>query len=137
MFTVPIISRRKIHILLLKECVWVLLLAAQEPINKPGWWKEKFVFLQMPATGWGDGVGHLSTPTRTGSQWVRAFMDRSVWGGGGGGEATFRNSTVSSDSLLQIDHQWSDQCQLGCFRYSYSSVPASLIAQLVNNLPAM
>ena len=29
--------------------------------------------------------------------------------------ATRRNSTVSSDSHLEIRHQWSDQCHLFCF----------------------
>ena len=32
--------------------------------------------------------------------------------------ATCRNSTVSSDSHLEIGHQWSDQCHLDCFKYS-------------------
>ena len=53
---------------------------------------------------------------------ARAFIDRSD-GGGGGGVSTCRNSTVSSDSRLQLGglhhlHQWSDQHHLGCFRYS-------------------
>ena len=25
-------------------------LAAQKPVNRPGWWKEKFALFQMPAT---------------------------------------------------------------------------------------
>ena len=33
-------------------------------------------------------------------------------------EATCRNSTVSSDSHLEIGHQWSDQYHLDCFKYS-------------------
>ena len=37
-----------------------------------------------------------------------------------------RNSTVSSDSHLEIGHRWSDQRHLGCFKYSYSSVPVYL-----------
>ena len=40
------------------------------------------------------------------NQGARAFID--------GG----RNSTVSSDSLLEIGHQWSDQHRLDCFRYN-------------------
>ena len=32
--------------------------------------------------------------------------------------ATCRSSTVSSDSHLEIGHQWSDQRHLDCFRYS-------------------
>ena len=31
------------------------------------------------------------------------------------GGTTCRNSTVSSDSHLQIGHQWFDQCHLGGF----------------------
>ena len=31
--------------------------------------------------------------------------------------ATCRNSTISSDSLLQIDYRWFDQHHLDCFRY--------------------
>ena len=37
-----------------------------------------------------------------------------------------RNSTVSSDSPLQIGHQWGDQCHLDGFRYSQPSVPGSI-----------
>ena len=37
--------------------------------------------------------------------------------------ATWRNSTVSSDSHLKIGQQWSDQHGLDCFKYSWSSVP--------------
>ena len=36
---------------------------------------------------------------------------------------TCRNIRVSADSHLEIGHWWSDQCCLGCFKYSYSSVP--------------
>ena len=43
---------------------------------------------------------------------VRAFIDRSGRG------ATCRNSTVISNSRLQIGHQWSDQHHLGCFKFS-------------------
>ena len=39
---------------------------------------------------------------------------------------TCRNSTVISDSHLEISHRWSDQCHLGCFEHSYSSVPGSI-----------
>ena len=34
------------------------------------------------------------------------------------GEIAYRNSTVSSDSHLQIGHQWIDQHHLDHFRYS-------------------
>ena len=39
----------------------------------------------------------------TDNQWARAFYRWRVW-------ATWRNSTVSSDSHLQTGHWWSDQC---------------------------
>ena len=51
-----IISESK-HILLLKECVWVWLLAAQKAINRPGWRKGKFALFHMPANGMGAGGG--------------------------------------------------------------------------------
>ena len=41
--------------------------------------------------------------------------------------ATCRNSTVSSDSHLEIGHRWSDQGHLDCFRYSYSSLPVMVV----------
>ena len=37
--------------------------------------------------------------------------------------AICRNSIVSSDSHLEIDHWWSDQHHLDCFKYNQSSVP--------------
>ena len=37
--------------------------------------------------------------------------------------AMCRNSTVSSDSHLETDHQWSDQSHLDCFKYNQSSIP--------------
>ena len=39
---------------------------------------------------------------------AKAFIDRR--------RARCRNSTINSDSNLQIDYQWSDQRHLGCFR---------------------
>ena len=44
----------KMAILLLKECVWVWLLAASKPVNRPGWWKGKLALIQLLATG-GEG----------------------------------------------------------------------------------
>ena len=41
---------------------------------------------------------------------------RQGWG------VTCRNSTIISNSHLQIDHQWSDQHHPACFRYNESSV---------------
>lgn len=52
----------------------------------------------------------------TGSQWDKSFHGQKE-------EATRRNSMVVFDSHLQFGHQWSNQCHLGCFRYSQSSVP--------------
>ena len=46
----------------------------------------------------------------TESWWARAFIDR-----GRGLHAD--NSTVSSDSYLEIGHWWSDQHRLDCFKY--------------------
>ncbi|KAI4549828.1 hypothetical protein MG293_002158 [Ovis ammon polii] len=37
--------------------------------------------------------------------------------------AIWRNSKVSSDSHLEIDHWWSDQHHLDCVKYNQSSVP--------------
>ena len=62
-------------------------------------------------TGWTSVQG--PTPPLPNKQGVRAFVDR-----GGQGGSTCRNSTVISNSHLQIDHQWSDQHHLDCFRYS-------------------
>ena len=68
------------------------LLVAQQPINRPGWWKGKFTLFQIWATwGWTS----VQRPTlSTGNQWARA------------------HSTVSSDSHLQTDHRRSDQHRL-------------------------
>ena len=54
-------------------------------------------------------------PTPCDDQGARALTDSEG--------ATCRNSTVNSDSHLQIADWWSDQHQLDCFRYSQSSVP--------------
>ena len=40
--------------------------------------------------------------------------------------ALCRNSTVCSDSHLDIGRQWSDQRHRDCFRYGESSVPGSV-----------
>ena len=44
---------------------------------------------------------------------ARAFIDVSERQG-----TTCRNSTIISDSLLHIDHRWSDQHHIDCFMYS-------------------
>ena len=94
-------------------CGGVWLLAAQKPINSPGWWKGKFALFQMLATGGGKVVNICSKadfPT-IGNQWGKSFYSQKEG-------ATCRNSTVSSDSHPQIGHQCSEQRHLGCFRYS-------------------
>ena len=95
----------------------VQLLAAQKAINRPGWWKGKFVLFQVAATvggGWQTSVQRPTPPhpAATDKREVRAFID----GFRGGG--TCRNSTVISNSQLQIGHQWSVQHHLGCCAYS-------------------
>ena len=64
--------------------------------NWGGWWQTSVQRLTLPR------------PAPSGKR----FLDRRA------GRATCRNSTVSSDSHLQIGHQWSDQRHLDCFRYS-------------------
>ena len=93
------------------------LLAAQKPINRPGWWKGKFTLFQMLAAreGWQTSVQRPTSPQPPAhphnKQWGRAFIDRV-------GEFTCTSSTVISNSHLQISHHWSDQHHLACFRYS-------------------
>ena len=74
-------------------------------------WKGKFALFQMPATGNGvDSDGYLSKNQLlpAGNQWGKSFYRQEG--------AACRDSTAISDSHLQIGHQWSDQCHLGCFR---------------------
>ena len=55
----------KMAILLLKECVWVWLLAASKPVNRPVWWKGKFALIWLLATvgeGWWTSVRRLTRP---------------------------------------------------------------------------
>ena len=49
-------------------------------------------------------------PHPTDNQGVGAFIDR--------GRGLHAERAVSSDSHLEINHQWSDQHHLDCFRYS-------------------
>ena len=54
----------------------VRLLAAQKPVNRPGWWKG--ALFQMPAIGWGkmaDICPKADSPPPN-KQGVRAFIDR-------------------------------------------------------------
>ena len=88
----------------------VRLLAAQKPVKRPGWRKGKFALFWMLATGVGGQTpvqrpSPPATPRQSGS---KSFYRR------GGGGATCRNNTVSSDSHLEIGHRWSDQRHLDC-----------------------
>ena len=92
-------------VLLPKEYGRVQLLAAQKPINKPGWWKGKFAIIQKPATGEGSGerVADVCPPALATSG-ARAFIDRVVGVKG----STCRKSTVNYDGYLHTAHRWSD-----------------------------
>ena len=101
----------------------VLLLASQNPIKRPNWWKGKFALFRM--LSWGGqrlSKGRLSLPRKSG--------DNSFYRQREG--ATGRKSTISSDSHLEIGYQWSDhQCHLDCFSCSWSSVPGSIYFHFV------
>ena len=98
--------------------IW--LLPTQKPVKRQGWWKGKFI---LDASNGKVGVGvrggrtpcpqSNSAPLPTISEQELFLRKRD----------TCRNSTVISDSHLEISHWWSDQCHLGCFKHSYSSVP--------------
>ena len=62
--------------------MWAQLLASQKPINRPDWWKGKFVLFQMPAIGGGEWtpVSRATPPTPHDKQGVRAFVDRVAGG---------------------------------------------------------
>ena len=63
-------------VIMLLKGVWVRLLAAQKPINRPGWWKGKFALFQMLATGAGGRMADISPkacPTHAERQGVRAL----------------------------------------------------------------
>ena len=102
----------------LKVEIW--LLPTQKPVKRQGWWKGKFI---LDASNGKVGVGvrggrtpcpqSNSAPLPTISEQELFLRKRD----------TCRNSTVISDSHLEISHWWSDQCHLGCFKHSYSSVP--------------
>ena len=71
----------------------------------------------------GEGSRHLSKgqlPQPPPREWGESFYRQR------GAVAICRNSTVISNSHLQIGHQWSDQHHLDCFQYHYSSGPGSL-----------
>ena len=97
-----------------KRCV--RLLTTQKLI--PARLVERKVCFISDASDWGWGRADVGakadspTPTLpTGLQWDMSFYRQKE-------RATCRNSTVSSDSYLQIGHWWSDQHHLGCFRHS-------------------
>ena len=62
--------------------VWGPLLTTQKPVNRPGWWKRKFALFQMPATGEGEGGGHLSKGqlSNPDKQGVRVFTELGLGG---------------------------------------------------------
>ena len=98
----------------------IQLLAAQKPINRPGWWEGKFALFQMLTTQ-GEG-GHLSKgwlpPLPLATSGARTIIDRSGGGGRvvtGWGEGLHAQTAVISDSHLQTGHQWSDQCHSWLF----------------------
>ena len=97
------------------QCYWTQdwLLTPEKPKKRPDWWKGKFALFWMLATReCGTGVGSKGRlpappPQSMGKSFYR-------WREG----ATCRDSTVSSDSHLEIGHWWSDQRHPDCFKYS-------------------
>ena len=57
-----------------------------------------------------DSCPKADSPLHPENQGARAFID--------GGRRLHAQTTVSSDSHLEIGLRWSDQCCLDCFRYS-------------------
>ena len=80
-------------VILLKGMQGVRLLAAQKPVNRPGWWKGKFALFQMPDTGGGGWQARVQRPDD--KQGVRAVIDR-----GGAGLRT--ETAVISNSHLHL-----------------------------------
>ena len=64
-----------------------------------------------------------ATPEIRGQELLQA----SGWGGG----AMSRNSTVNSDSHLEVVLRWPDQHYPDCFKYSYSSVLGSICSHIL------
>ena len=92
---------------------WIQLLAAQKPIGA-GLVERKVCFI-LGAGTWGREGGLLSSgrlPLTDSRQELFRWREA----------VTCRNSTVSSDSHLEVGHQQSDQCHQDCFRYSLSSL---------------
>ena len=80
------------------------MLAAQQPINRPGWWERNLALFQMSAIGGGVGGRRLSKgrPPTTGSQWDKIFYRQSRG-------ILHVETTASPDSQLQTGHRCSDQ----------------------------
>ena len=75
-----------------------------------------FRCLQLEGGGWPTSI-QRSTPFTPYSPSPGQAGSETFYRQSQTGQAPYRNSTVSSDSL-QIGHQWSDQCHLDCFKYS-------------------
>ena len=92
--------------------------AARPPkASKQGRLVERKVCFILGARNWtGAGQTSIRRPTPP-LHWqtVGKSFCRQKWGGG---QATRRNSTVSSDGHLQLGHRWSDRRHLACFRYT-------------------
>ena len=61
----------------------VRLLGAQKPVNRPGWWKGKFAFLQVPATvrgGWWTSVRRPTPLPDTRQAGGEGIYRESGWG---------------------------------------------------------
>ena len=82
------------------------------------WWKEKFALFWVPAPG-AERVD--SCPLADSPSLTVGKSSYRWWEG-----VTCRNSTVSSDSHLEVGHQQSDQRHRDGFRYSLSSVLGSV-----------
>ena len=105
-------SESVIHINISVTESGVRLLAAQKPIKKQGWWKGNFALFWMLATGEGGGL----TPVQRLTPFSRQSGIKSIYRQREG--VTCRNSTVSSESHLEIGHWWSNQCHLDGFKYN-------------------
>ena len=84
----------------------------QKPKKKLGWWKGKCALYCMLTTGvWGRVA--LTCPkanSPTDNQWARTFINKE--------RGIYVETTQSAYSHLEMDHLWSDQRHLDCFKYS-------------------
>ena len=97
----------------------VQMLPAQKPINRPDWWKGKFISAVSNWAGGGWWTSVQRPAPSPGPALGKRFYSQMEG-------ATCGNSTVSSDSHLQSGHRWCDQHHLACFTYSSSSLPGSM-----------